>query len=321
MKKFAMAAVAAAAMTVGVAQAYTVGTFTNGFVVPNVIHNGPNDTTAVGIINQTPTASSVPVFWTFFNQDSGHVTDGCIPLTPKDYEPFVWSGQSGVGLEGARGYLVFAAGLVVAPPATQGNACAAANSANIDPAAMLSANAFQVDLNNRDLAFVPVVDGPLTIASDLSVMGPADLTAVGGAFNIAAGAVPAPGVPATTLSMRYFVDGAPGGNDTRVVVWSTGSHKGTHTVNMYDDKQNRKSVNFKLDHAELDWFDPETIAGRPAGFVDGFIEWNPTAALPADYAPAAGTGSIFADGASMFSYSLISAPAWGAVQSVLGAHN
>ena len=49
MKKFAMAAVAAAALSAGVAQAYTVGTFSNGFVVPNVIHNGPTDTTAVGL--------------------------------------------------------------------------------------------------------------------------------------------------------------------------------------------------------------------------------------------------------------------------------
>ena len=46
MKKFAMAAVAAAALSAGVAQAYTVGTFSNGFVVPNVIHNG--DTVATG---------------------------------------------------------------------------------------------------------------------------------------------------------------------------------------------------------------------------------------------------------------------------------
>ena len=63
MKKFAMAAVAAAALSAGVAQAYTVGTFSNGFVVPNVIHNGPTDTTAVGLINQTGTSAAV--YWTF----------------------------------------------------------------------------------------------------------------------------------------------------------------------------------------------------------------------------------------------------------------
>ena len=50
MKKFALAAVAAAALSAGVAQAYTVGTFSNGVVVPNVIHSA-GETTAVGLIN------------------------------------------------------------------------------------------------------------------------------------------------------------------------------------------------------------------------------------------------------------------------------
>ncbi|AOG25122.1 hypothetical protein [Acidovorax sp. RAC01] len=62
MKKFALAAVAAAAMTAGVAQAYTVGTFSNGLVVPNVIHNGAASTTAVGLVNQS--GRTIPVFWT-----------------------------------------------------------------------------------------------------------------------------------------------------------------------------------------------------------------------------------------------------------------
>ena len=72
MKKFAMAAVAAAALSAGVAQAYTVGTFSNGFVVPNVLHTADGSTTSVGIIS----ANAGPVFWTFFDQDSGHERDG-----------------------------------------------------------------------------------------------------------------------------------------------------------------------------------------------------------------------------------------------------
>ena len=313
MKKFAMAAVAAAAMTVGVAQAYTVGTFSNGVVVPNVIHNGAADTTAVGLINQT--TNPVGVFWTFFDQDSNHVTDGCFPMTSKDFHPFVWSAQSGLGLEGQRGYLVFTVG-ENGPGTTVASACAAANAVNAAPpiAGFIAANAFQVDLANRDLAFVPVIDGELTINGNLSTMGPDSLTIVNGALNGAAG-------DPNVLSMRYFVDGAAGGNDTRIVVWSTGNQMGTHTINMYDDAQNRKSVNFKLLHAELDWFDPETIPGRPANFNDGFIEWAPFAATPADFPVALAGTSLAAVGGSVFSYSLISAPAFGAVQTVLGAHN
>lgn len=312
MKKFAMAAVAAAAMTAGVAQAYTQGTFSNGVVVPNVIHNGPASTTAVGLISQSTTV--VPVFWTFFDQDSNHVTDGCFPLTPKDTHAFVWSAASGVGLEGKRGYLVFAVGQNnLGTPATVANACQAPNSAGLG-SGLIAASAFQVDTTAKDVAYTPVIDGPLSITGDLSTMGPDSLEAVNGAQAVG-GAV-------TTFNMRYYVDGVvDSGANTRVVVWSTGSHKGTHTVNMYNDAQERKSVNFKLDHAELDWFDPETIVGRPAAFVDGFIEWNPVFALPADYTPVDGTGSLFNDGGYVFTYSVIDAPVFGASQTILGAHN
>lgn len=311
MKKFAMAAVAAAAMTAGVAQAYTVGTFTNGVVVPNVIHNGAADTTAVGLINQS--GATRAIYWTFFDQNSLHITDGCFAMTDKDYQPFVWSAMSGAGLEGKRGYLVFAVGATGVVPQT---ACGAAAVAVVGgPTVGISANAFQVNVTAQDVAFIPVIDGDLTIAGDLTTMGAASLTAVAGAATKAAGATATP-----VFSMRYFIDGVVNsGNDTRIVVWSTGDQRGTHTVNAYDDAQNRKSVNFKLDFAELDWFDPETIAGLPAGHKDGFIEWNPGAAIPAGFPGAAGT-DLFTLGGAVFTYSLISAPAFGAVQTVLGAH-
>lgn len=307
MKKFAMAAVAAAAMTAGVAQAYTAGTFSNGVVVPNVIHNGPSDTTAVGLVNQSGVAKGV--FWTFFDQDSKHVTDGCFVMTNKDYTPFVWANESGQGLEGKRGYLVFAVGGNVAT-ATD---CTAASVAPTDGTVLangrIAAHAFQVNAAAQDVAYTPVIDGPLSFAAglaDLTVMGATSLTAVAGAAQSTGG----DNTGDALFNMRYFLDG---GASTNIVVWSTGAHKGTHTVNIYDDKQNRKSVNFDLKFDELDWFDPSTIAGRPANFVDGFIEWNANQTLLDT------DGTTLIDG-SVFSYSVISAPAFGAVQSVLGFH-
>jgi len=309
MKKFAMAAVAAAALSAGVAQAYTVGTFSNGFVVPNVIHNGDTDTTAVGIINQT--AGTVGVFWTFFDANSNHVTDGCFAMTSKDYEPFIWSQQSGQGLAGTRGYLVFAVGADTAAGSAAA-ACAPSNAvvpSATGSAGLVSANAFHVNTAAQDVAFVPVIDGNLTFntataTTDLTNLGPDSLVGVAGARSFA--------TPAT-FSMRYAVDGTlDGGLETRIVVWSTGNQKGTHTVNMYDAAQNRKSVNFALAETELSFFNPETIPGRPANFTDGFIEWTPTIGT-------ATTGMTTAT--AMFTYSLITAPAFGATQSILGSHN
>lgn len=288
MKKLALAAVAAAAMMAGGAQAYTAGTFTDGVVVPNVIHNGSNLFTGVGLVNQSGATKSV--YWTFFDQDSKHVTDGCFTMTDKAYRGFVWNAATaGLGLENQRGYLVFAA--------SANTVCSAsAAAAVIDPTALIAAHAFTVDTAASDVAYLPVIDGALGIgaAVDLTKMDDTSLATVGGAAPVG-----------DTLSMRYFLDA---GASTNIVVWSTGDQSGTHTVNMYDNAQNRKSVNFKLVHTELDWFDPSTIGGIPASFVDGFIEWDTSAAAP----KLAG---------SVFSYSVISAPAWGATQSVLGFHN
>ena len=280
MKKIAIAAAVTAALSAGVAQAYTVGTFSNGFVVPNVIHNGPTDTTTVGIIARQASA----VYWTFFDQDSKHVTDGCFNMTENDFHSFVWANESGTGLEGKRGYLLFAA-------AEKCNG----GTAQLLEANAISGNAFQVNTAAQDVAFVPVIDGPLTLTggSNLTTLGPDSLADIAGAAD-----------GGQTMYMRYFIDGKAGGDDTRIVVWSTGDQKGSHTVNIYNDAQARKSVNFDLKYSELDWFDPEGIVGRPADYTDGFIAWTAPTSISA-----------------VFTYSIIASPAFGAVQTLLGAHN
>ena len=313
MKKFAMSAIAVAAVLgAGAANAYQMGTFSNGFVVPNVIHDATGATTAVGIINQS--AITVPVFWTFFDQESNHIVDGCFTMTAKDYEPFVWSQKSGTGLAGKRGYLVFAVGNSPERGCAIGQTL---NEATGTSAGLIAGNAFFVDPVRKDVAYTPVIDGPLTIggtATDLSTLDPTSLTKVNGAAQI---------TDAPRFSLRYFIDGvANSGTNTNIVVWSTGDQTGSYTVNMYDSAQNRQSVNFDLDHAELDWFDPELIPGRPAAFVDGFIDWKLKVGTLPTGAPT--TGALLAATAttgSVFTYSVIDAPAFGAVQTVLGAHS
>ena len=332
MKKFALAAVAAAALTAGVAQAYTVGTFSNGLVVPNVIHNGAANTTAVGIVNRT--SITVPVFWTFFDQNSNHSVDGCFGMTANQYTGFNWAANSGVGMEGKRGYLVFAVGAYAGPVATTAAAaCGASNqllAASGAATAQIAGNAFYVDIAGKSVAFTPVIDGPLTLATaatNLTTMGATSVARVAGAATVLGSTpvVPAGYVEArantTSMSLRYFIDGAVNsGNDTRITVWSTGNHSGSHTVNIYDNAQNRQSVNFDLKESELSWFDPETIAGRPAAFVDGFIDWNPSG-VPTALVPAVSTeAAINVQGGDVVAYSTIVSPAFGAVQTLLGAH-
>ena len=306
MKKFALAAIAAAAaVSFGTANAYTSGTFSNGVVVPNVISNGVGESTAVGLVS----IAATDIHWTFFDQDSNHVKDGCISMTAHDYFPFVWSSYTGVGLDGARGYLVFAA---AAPLSSCKTFVDDGGTLAVPPGAgwskVFAAHAFQVSVSTNDVAYTPVIDGPLELVAgtNLAAMDPNSLVAVGGAAQVT------PAVNAD-LFMRYFTAA---GAKTNIVVWSTGNQAGTNTVEVYNDAQAHYSANFKLTHSELDWFDPQTIPGWDPTYTDGFINWTVTpASLKLGPAPAP------ADHGSVFSYSVINAPAFGAIQSVLGFHN
>ena len=300
MKKLAIAVAAAAALTTGVSHAYTMGSFSNGFVVPNVIHDGGNVSTAVGVIHRVAGA----VHWTFFNQNSGHVTDGCFVGTANDYTPFVWSAESGVGLANTRGYLVFAA---VGTTGTTATTCSSAKTLAAAGGAEISGHAFEYNLSGKDVSYIPVIDGPLTTdGTAVDALGATSVTDVAGAANFG-----------QSLYMRYYIDGATGGDDTRIAVWSTGNHAGSKTVNMYDDKQGVKSVNFVLANTEQDFVDPEAIVGRPSTFKDGFIVWTANGIGEGT----ASTAAIAAGAGAVFSYSVISAPAFGAVQTILNPAN
>lgn len=341
MKKLAIAAAAAAALSAGVANAYTVGTFSNGFVVPNVIHNGATDTTVVGLINRS--GGVVPINWVFFDQNSVHVRDGCFGMTNNDYEPFVWSQRSGLDMNGRRGYLVFAVG-TTAQGTTAANVCDnnAARTPRADAA--VSANAFQVNTVARDVAYLPVVDGPLVFSNTVTTGGRnlrnlegGDLISAAGAVNVIAGA--GTGAPAVnqganeTFTLRYFIDQAAGGRDTAIVIWSTGDQRGNSgTVLMYNDTQQNVSVNLPLPNSELNIVNPETIPGREAAYLDGFIEWPVTAQTFTPFVNGQKTAvaNTTIDNAanptngdlvySVHAYSVITAPDFGAVQTLLGAH-
>ena len=310
MKKFALAAVAAAAMAGGVAHAYTVGTYSDGFVVPSVELTA-NGTTAVGIINRTN--SVVPVFWVFHDQNSGHVLDGCFPMTANQYKGVAWGSDLGdASVAGLKGYLVFAAGINTSGTAADAAAVCNAGSVGTNTAALLSANAFQVDTASSDVAVVPVIDGPLTLAAaplnNLKDLSERSLVSIAGAAQVTPGTGP-------VITARYAKGVA--GAKTVVNVWSTGDHSGRHTVDIYNSQQQRTSTNFVLTKAELDLFDPSTMVGTTA-FTDGFIEWN-AGKVPANFKSVNGESALGTTSGSVFVYSTISLPACGAVQTLLGA--
>ncbi len=289
MRKETWAVGCASLLSAGAVLAYTMGIYDNGQLVPGVVHNGPGDTTAVGIVGHDCTADGFPfdVYWTFFDEDSNHVTDGRFQMSEKDVYPFVWASESGVGLEGHRGYLVFTAD-------TNLN-----GALDVGDAPCIAAEAFHVIAADADVAYVPV--WPVAYGDYNAGAGVPDLTRM----NASTITTLAAGAPiGDTLLMRYSVGG---GDQTQIVIWSANDISGDYTVNLFDDEENRRSVTIGLTAAEQNVLDPTAISGRPAAFTNGFVQWT---------TPDPGTPSN-----GVVSYSVIRAQAFSARQTIVNPHH
>ncbi|HHB13520.1 MAG TPA: hypothetical protein ENK62_10005 [Chromatiales bacterium] len=273
----------------GAALAYTMGIYDHGLLVPGARHAGVGDTTAVGLVGHGCTADGFPfdVYWTFFDENSNHVTDGRFQMSEKDVYPFVWAAESGLGLEGRTGYLVFTADTDLDGALTPADV------------PCLAGEAFHVTAADADVAYLPV--WPIAYADYNAGAGVPDLTRMdaGTIGNLSAGAP-----IGDTLLMRYATAA---GDSTGIVIWSANDIDGTYTVNLYDDEENRRSVNFTLPNTEQNVIDPASIPGTPAGFVNGFIEWT----TPDPGTPLNG----------VVSYSVIHAQAFSARQTVVNPHH
>ncbi len=282
------------------AQAVKLGIYEKGVLVPSVYHNGSTVDTVVGITCQfdctdhDPTTQKTPgtVYWTFFDVDSNHVTDGTFTCTDDDLYGFSWKANSGRGLNDTDGYLVFLAD----PKRDNFN---------------ISANAFLVDQTNKDAIFIPVI--PLSCDDfygndDRQGCGNIDPRAMNSKtirelkYGIQAG---------TTVDMRYWIDPTYNAGTT-IVIWLVDPQKKeskslSQTVIVYNDEEQSKSVNIELPH-ELNKIIPCEIVGMPAEFIDGFIQWTFPASNDANH--------VATDG---FAYSYISSSLFGAQQTLLAA--
>ncbi|MGC8735362.1 MAG: hypothetical protein ACP5SG_01040 [Dissulfurimicrobium sp.] len=241
------------------AGAITLGTYEAGALVPLVIHNGSNVNTVVGITLADGTTAGNPqtVCWAFFNFNSMHITNRCFTMTSNDMYLFNWQNESGIGLANTEGYIAFTV---------------------TSTAAKISANAFMVDSTTRDAIYVPVL--PLK-TTDMINPGTTAFEVISAANGSA---------PGNRVDIRYWIDPAYQAT-TAIKIWSVGDmSKGQwnnpdnpagaiYPLVIYDNNENRKSVNFYAKNAELNTIDPSKLQGLPTNFIDGFVRFYlPTAA-------------------------------------------
>lgn len=304
MKKLSIAVAVAGAFAATGAGAAVVGEFDQGCLVPSAIHGSGADT-VVGITARLGATAGGAVHWTFFDVNSNHVSDGHLTVTNNDLASFSLAGNAGALTTGIQGYLVFSAENTVG---THGMATAQE---------AIACNAFYVTSN--DAAFIPSpsldrTDYLAAAQTNLSTLGPASIISLvsGSGFTWPVTTNPRnnSAAAATGVHMRYWIDGATAGRDTSVVIWSADSMAvssiGATTVDMYNDSQVAQSVTIALPNMELNMYNVENQVGRPAAFLDGFVDLA-----------FASLGAVRNTG--IFIYSVVSDTAFGATQTLMGA--
>ena len=281
------------------ASAVVLGKYQTGQLVPRVLHDGACIDTVVGLtcVDGDGLGNGCDVYWTFFDVDSNHITDGSFHMTDDDYHGFSWRAESGFGLEDVEGYLVFTSGII-----TAGGVHIPCPSPTLD----IFANAFMVDRANTDAVFVPVL--PLILqdyAAGCLVTWDLEHMNANSLISATAGSL-----PNTILDIRYWIDPAYNA-DTNIVLWSVCdvSWNPIYTVIIFNDAEDRKSVNFELENEELNLMNPATLVGRPADFIDGFIRFQ----VPAPPVCLCVGGEVN----SMFVFSYVVSDVVGAAQTML----
>lgn len=289
MKKLSIALAVAGAFAATGASAVVMGEYDQGCLVPSAIYSATTNT-VVGITAQ----HAGTVYWTFFDVNSNHVSDGQFAVTANDMYSYSMSAMAGALTSGTQGYLTFSH--------------SSAGGGVLSTSESIACNAFYI--TSGDAAYIPAT--ALT-TSDYTAAAQANLTTLGatsinglsmGSGYVHTGApLRASASMATHVDLRYWIDGATGGRDTATIIWTANNAIGNYTVNMYDDAQNRQSVTLALTNQELNVYNPENQVGRPATFLDGFVNFSLSTALA--------TGIL--------SYSVVSDPAFGATQTLMNA--
>ena len=223
----------------------SLNSYSVGILVPYATFSSSSATTVAGIT----TEEAGTIYWTFFDQDGGHVNSGSFSVLANQMYPFNLSTEGDASPAGTEGYLLFTID-------TNGDGMIDTNDGE-----SISVNSFYVDTSTSDVAYIPTV---CVLAAGLTTPYPATYE-------------PRPyygACSSSVLDMRYYIDGFPGGEDTKIVVWTVGDPGSTQSVIIYDTNGNSKGISVDTPHSRLNIVDPETVAGVPSNFLDGFARWT-----------------------------------------------
>jgi hypothetical protein len=264
------------------AQAAMPNLYGTGQMVPYANFTTGGNLTAVGLLAR----DAGTVYWAFFDADGNRRANNSFPIVANQLRGFFWNATTagGTTLADEPGFLLFELDINGDSKIT-----------DADGFDHLGANAFYIVPPN-DVAYVPTVDVDYY---DLNDPNPTNWT----------------NSPVQTLSLntgtgdiadiQYLIDGASGGDDTAIVIWTTRQMVSTQNMTLHDGDGTSKPITTPFLADNLNLIDPEADPEVTSGFFgDGYVRWE---------IPNGGDGGDV----QVFLFSMVSSPTFGAIQTLL----
>lgn len=275
-----LAACIAASATV---QAAAPNEYDSAQMVPYANFTNDGNLTAVGLI----ALDSGTVYWAFFDANGNRRANSSFSIQANELHPFIWNAATAGGgtLADEPGFLLFAIDTNGDGQITGG-----------DGSDNLGANAFYI-VPPDDVAFIPTVD---VDDSELISPNPVNWTIP-----------PVTALPSKfaetgdTVDIQYLIDGASGGDDTAILIWTTRQMASTQNMILQDGEGTSKPIGTPFLADNLNIIDLETDPEVTSGFYgDGYVRWT---------IPNGGDSNPV----DVFLFSMVSSPTFGAIQTLL----
>lgn len=265
-----------------VVQASAPNEYDSAQMVPYANFTAAGNITAVGVLAR----QSGSVYWAFFDGDGNRRAHNSFSILANELHPFIWNSQTaGASLADVEGFLLFAID-------TNGDG----QITNADGSDNLGANAFYI-VPPDDVAYIPTID---VDDSELINPLPANWTVP-----------PVTGLPdkfaetGDTVDIQYLIDGASGGDDTAIIIWTTRQMASSQSMALHDGDGTSKAINTPFLQDNLNVIDLEADNEVTSAFFgEGYVRWA---------IPDGGDGSSV----DVFLFSMVSSPTFGAIQTLL----
>lgn len=253
-------------------------------IVPLARFGDDGETTAVGLTTNT---SSGLVRWIFYDQNGLLLASGAKAVTQNRYNAFVMSSEVGANLSGDIGFLLF---------------CLDSNSdgsIDSDDVVGLSANAFQVEITEQDVAYLPTIP---VFRSNLDAFSRENNFSEWQSMpvvNLSVGAN-----SGDVIELQYLINGDTGsGEKSTFYIFSVDEPDSSDTMVLVGPGGQTITFPVALTKDHLNIVSVESIEGinNTSAVGSGLAYW-----------------AVTSDPRDSFAFSIVKSPAFGATQTLLG---